>query len=75
MVIITISMNKSFRYMTHASHQRELHTERGIRRKRMSTQHSGLSGFPQTAQTWANSPLQVTHLPPVWDLSPGIDTR
>ena len=29
-------------------------------------------GFLQKAQTWANaefvSPLQVTHLPPVWDL-------
>ena len=35
-------------------------------------------GFLQTAQTWANagvvfflelvSPIQVTHLPPVWDL-------
>ena len=37
------------------------------------TQDSG--SFLQTAQTWANSavvellsPLQVTHLPPVWDI-------
>ena len=39
------------------------------------TTSQGSGGLLQTAQTWANagvvevvSPLQVTHLPPVWDL-------